>query len=112
MNGQLYLTFLIVITIGLNTIAQTFLKIGSDQKSLNIFLLAGVCFYGLSTIVYILVLGKSNLSIAYPVIIGSTVIATVIIGTILFREKVTTTQWLGVGLTISGISAIALGKNL
>lgn len=112
MNNQIYLTFLIVITVVLNTIAQSLLKIGADQKSLNLFLFAGVCFYGLSTIIYILVLGKFNLSIAYPIIIGSTVIATVIIGTILFREKVTSTQWVGVGLTISGISAIAFGKNL
>jgi small multidrug resistance pump len=112
MNNQIYLTFLIVVTIALNATAQSLLKIGADQKSLNLFLLAGVCFYGLSTIIYILVLGKFNLSIAYPIIIGSTVIATVIIGTILFREKVSSTQWVGVGLTISGISAIALGKNL
>ena len=112
MDNQIYLTFLIIVTIALNAIAQTLLKIGADQKSLNIFLLGGVCFYGLSTIIYVLVLGKFNLSIAYPVIIGATVIATVIIGTILFREKVTITQWIGVGLTISGISAIALGKNL
>ena len=112
MNNQIYLTFLIMVTIALNAIAQTFLKMGADQKSPNIFLLAGVCFYGLSTVVYVLVLGKFNLSIAYPVIIGATVIATVIIATIFFREKVTITQWIGVGLTISGISAIALGKNL
>jgi multidrug transporter EmrE-like cation transporter len=112
MNNPVYVIFLIVITVILNTVAQFFLKLGADQKSLNLFLLAGVCFYGLSTIVYVLVLGKFNLSIAYPVIIGSTVIATVIVGAILFREKVEIAQWIGVGLTISGISAIALGKRL
>ncbi len=112
MNNQIYLTFLIVLTVVLNSIAQSLLKIGADQKSLNLFLLVGVCFYGLSTVIYVLVLGRFNLSIAYPVIIGATVIATVFIGTILFREKITPTQWIGVGLTISGISAIALGKQI
>ena len=71
-------------------------------------LLLGICFYGLSTIVYILVLSKFNLSIAYPVII----VATVFVGTIIFKEEIVVTQWIGVGLTISGISAIALGKHI
>ena len=112
MNNQFFLIILIVITIALNTIAQTFLKMGADRQSLNLFLLTKVVFYGLSTIVYVLVLGKFNLSIAYPIVIGSTVVATVAVGTIIFREKVSITQWIGVGLTLSGISAIALGKNI
>jgi multidrug transporter EmrE-like cation transporter len=71
-------------------------------------LLLGICFHGLSTIVYILVLSKFNLSIAYPVII----VATVFVGTIIFKEEIVVTQWIGVGLTISGISAIALSKHI
>ena len=112
MNTQLYTAFLIIMTVALNTFAQSFLKLGSDQKSLNLFLLLGICFYGLSTIVYILVLSKFNLSIAYPVVIGATVIATVFVGAIFFKEEVVVAQWIGVGLTISGILAIALGKNI
>lgn len=111
MTNQYFFTLLIFTTVTLNTIAQTFLKLGSERQFLNPFLLLGICFYGLSTIVYIVLLGKLNLSIAYPVIIGSTVIATVVVGNILFREKITTTQWIGVGLTISGIFAITLGRS-
>ncbi len=110
MNNQLFLVLLIVSTIILNTIAQTFLKMGADRQSLNLFLLGGIFFYGLSTIVYILVLGKFNLSVAYPIVIGSTVVATVFVGSIIFREKVSVTQWIGVGFTLSGISTIALSK--
>lgn len=87
-------------TIILNTFAQSFLKLGSDQKSLNLFLFLGICFYGLSTIVYILVLSKFNLSIVYPVIIGATAVTTVFVGAIIFKEKIVVTQWIGVGLTI------------
>jgi small multidrug resistance pump len=112
MNGQFFLTLLIFITVILNTVAQTFLKLGSDRQSLNPFLIGGICFYGLSTIVYIMVLGKFNLSIAYPIVIGLTIVATIIAGAIIFREKISITQWMGIGLTLSGISAIALGKNL
>jgi multidrug transporter EmrE-like cation transporter len=111
MNSQLFLSLLILVTVALNTGAQTFLKLGAGQNPLNIYLLGGICLYGLSTIFYILVLGKFNLSIAYPVVIGLTIFATVIAGSAIFKEKVSTGQWLGVGLLLSGIWAIAFAKN-
>jgi multidrug transporter EmrE-like cation transporter len=101
---------LILITVGLNTLAQALLKLGSGQSFLNFYLLGGVSAYGLSTILYILVLDKLNLSVAYPVVIGLTVASTTLTGAYFLSEKVATIQWLGIGLMLSGISAIALGK--
>lgn len=74
------------------------------------YLLGGVLLYGLSTIVYVLVLSKINLSVAYPVVIGLTVITTTIAGATLLHEQVTSVNWAGIGLTIAGIFAIAFGK--
>ncbi|MBW4520415.1 MAG: small multidrug resistance protein [Scytolyngbya sp. HA4215-MV1] len=102
--------FLIVLTVALNTAAQLFLKMGSGQGLLNLYLLGGIVIYGLSTIVYILVLGKFNLSVAYPVVIGLTVVATTIVGSLILREKVSPVQWTGIGLMIAAIFAIAFGK--
>jgi len=99
----------ILITVGLNTLAQALLKLGSGQSPLNFYLLGGLMAYGLSTVFYIVVLGKLNLSVAYPVIIGLTVFATTVTGAFVLGEKVATIQWLGIGLMLSGISAIALG---
>jgi multidrug transporter EmrE-like cation transporter len=110
MQNFLFSGLLILITVGLNTVAQAFLKLGSGQNLLNFYLLGGITAYGLSTIFYILVLGKFNLSVAYPIIIGLTVLATTVTGAYLLGEKVTTVQWFGIGLMLSGISAIALGK--
>lgn len=104
--------FLILITVSLNTLAQTLLKLGATQNPLNIYLLCGIFAYGLSTIFYILVLGKVNLSVAYPVVIGLTIFATTLSGAIILREKVPVTHWLGIGLMLSGISAIALNETL
>lgn len=103
---------LILITVGLNTLAQFLLKLGSGQNPLNLYLLGGILVYGLSTIFYILVLGKLNLSVAYPIAIGLTVLFTTITGAFLLGEKVTTVQWFGIGLMLSGISAIASGIKL
>ncbi len=110
MQNFLFSGLLVLITVGLNTLAQAFLKLGSGQNLLNFYLLGGITAYGLSTIFYILVLGKFNLSVAYPVIIGLTVLATTVTGAYLLGEKVSTVQWFGIGLMLSGISAIALGK--
>lgn len=106
-----FLVFLVLITVGLNTVAQTLLKLGAGQSPLNVFLLGGLFSYGVSTGFYILVLGKFNLSVAYPVVIGLTVAATTMAGAAILHEKVPFGQWLGIGLMLSGISAIALLKN-
>jgi len=110
MPSNFLFVILILLTVALNTIAQTLLKLGSGQNPLNIFLFGGLVAYGLSTVFYILVLGKFNLSVAYPVVIGLTVLVTTISGAIVLSEKVSTVGWIGVGLMISGILAIAFGK--
>ncbi|WP_421658248.1 SMR family transporter [Leptothermofonsia sp. ETS-13] len=110
MLGRLFFLILILVTVGLNTLAQMLLKLGSGQNPLNLFILSGLVAYGLSTVFYILVLGKLNLSVAYPVVIGLTVVATTLTGAVLLREKVSSIHWLGLGLMLSGISAIAFAK--
>jgi small multidrug resistance pump len=101
---------LVLVTVGLNTLAQALLKLGSGQNPLNPYLFGGILAYGLSTIFYIIFLGKLNLSMAYPIIIGLTVLATTITGAVVLGEKVPTMHWLGIGLMLSGISVIAFGK--
>ena len=102
---------LILMTVTLNTIAQTLLKLGAGQNILNIYLLGGILAYGLSTVFYIIVLGKLDLSVSYPIVIGLTVVATTFSGAVVLKEQVPTIHWLGIGLMLSGISAIAFGKN-
>ena len=102
---------LILMTVTLNTIAQTLLKLGAGQNILNIYLLGGILAYGLSTVFYIIVLGKLDLSLSYPIVIGLTVVATTFSGAVVLKEQVPTIHWLGIGLMLSGISAIAFGKS-
>ncbi|HZG39799.1 MAG TPA: SMR family transporter [Nodosilinea sp.] len=111
MNNPFIFGVLITSTVGLNTLAQVLLKMGSGKGIPNIYLLGGVLVYGISTLMYILVLSKVNLSIAYPVVIGLTVISTTIFGATFFQEKVGTVAWLGIGLMLSGIWAIAFARS-
>jgi multidrug transporter EmrE-like cation transporter len=108
---QLIAPFLILLTVGLNTAAQTLLKLGAGQGLLNLYSVGGILAYGLSTITYLFVLGKFNLSFAYPVVIGLTVIATTLSGVMLLQEKVSAGQWVGIGLMLSSICAIAFAKT-
>ncbi|MBE9136856.1 small multidrug resistance protein [Nodosilinea sp. LEGE 07088] len=101
---------LILISVGFNTLAQALLKLGSGQSLFNLYLLGGVFVYGISTIFYILVLGKFNLSTAYPVVIGLTMISTTMAGVYFLGERMAFSQWIGIGLMLSGISAIAFAK--
>ncbi len=111
MNNSFFFVFLVLVTVVLNTLAQTLLKVGTGQNILNIYLLGGIFAYGLSTLFYILVLSKLNLSLIYPLVIGLTVVATTFSGAILLKEQVPSVQWLGIGLMLSGIFAIAFGKT-
>jgi multidrug transporter EmrE-like cation transporter len=112
MSAQLLLPFLILVSVVLNTGAQTLLKLGAGQASqLNLYLLGGIGLYGLSTIFYILVLGKVKLSIAYPLVIGLTIIATTIVSVLRLHERVSLVQWTGVALIVMGICAIAGSKS-
>ena len=110
MSNYIFIILSIMSSVILNTGSQTLLKIGSSQNPVNIYIFGGLMGYGLSTIFYILVLGKLNLSIAYPIVIGLTVITTTLSGVIILREQVPITHWIGIGLILSGVSAIAIHK--
>ena len=110
MNNPLVLMALILISVFLNTVGQSLLKLGAGQNPLNLYLFGGLTAYALSTVFYVIVLGKLNLSVVYPVVIGLTITSTTLAGAILLKEQITHIHWVGIGLMLSGIAAIAFGK--
>ncbi|WP_299490636.1 SMR family transporter [Acaryochloris sp. IP29b_bin.137] len=110
MSSKIFFCILVLLTSGLNTAGQILLKYGVTNSFFNLYLLGGILAYGLSTIVYILVLSKLNLSVVYPVVIGLTVISTTLASIIFFQEKVSVPHWMGVGLILSGICTVVFGK--
>lgn len=103
---------MIVLTIGSNTIAQLLLKQSSQVGTLlNIFFVGGVGFYGLSTLFYMIVLKQVSLSIAYPTIIGMTIIFTTILNNVIYREKFFSGQVAGIVLIMCGIYSISASSK-
>lgn len=74
------------------------------QKLLNPFFVGGLAFFGIALIGYRFVLGKGlKLSLAYPVFTSSGFIIVLIASAILFKERLTLTQWLGILFIIIGV---------
>jgi multidrug transporter EmrE-like cation transporter len=95
----------------LNTIAQTLLKAGAGHGLINPQLVGGLGAYGMSTLLYVIVLGRMNVSFAYPVVIGATVVSTCLAGARIFREGLGSWHWVGIALIIVGIACIALSRR-
>jgi multidrug transporter EmrE-like cation transporter len=68
----------------------------------NWFLLGGIFFYGISFLLWIIVLSKTKLSFAYP-ITSINFILVVIASYYLFGEKLILFQYLGIVLIILGV---------
>jgi drug/metabolite transporter (DMT)-like permease len=69
------------------------------------FVVAGVVCYGVSTISWLAILGRTPLSFVYPLIsIGY--VAILLMGWLLFHERVTALRWYGVVLICYGIVTI------
>jgi small multidrug resistance pump len=111
MRSPATLWFLMAAIVVLNTIAQTFLKLGAGKGLINAALIGGVAAYGCSTLLYVFVLGKANLSFAYPVVIGATAVATCYAGSRVIGEQISGLQWLGVAVIITGIAIVATARG-
>ena len=101
---------LMVAIVVLNTVAQTFLKLGAGRSLINPWLFGGVAAYGFSTLLYVLVLGRANLSFAYPIVIGATAVATCLAGRQVVGEQISGFQWFGVAVIIVGIACEAASR--
>jgi small multidrug resistance pump len=98
---------LMPIVVVLNTVAQALLKVGAGRGLINRALAGGVLAYGVSTLIYILLLSRAKLSFAYPVVIGATAVATCLASVQILGERVGGLQWLGIALILAGIVCIA-----
>ncbi|WP_008314012.1 DMT family transporter [Leptolyngbya sp. PCC 6406] len=110
MQNVLILILLVPVSVALNTIGQILLKFGSVHGMVNWHVLGGVTAYAMSTVSYLLVLRRLDVSIAYTLVFGLTIVATTLAGANVFKEQVGIQQWMGVGLVLSGICAIGFGN--
>jgi multidrug transporter EmrE-like cation transporter len=63
----------------------------------NVPVMSGFCCYGLSTVLYLSVLARLELSLAYPTVSLGYVLV-IIMSRVLFKEPVSPTRWLAAGI--------------
>lgn len=118
--------FLFLVTgVLLNAAAQLLLKAGTNRLgviTLTIdnwtamlsrmagegYFIAGVTFYGVSLIVWIIGLSRVPVSVAYPML-SLGYIVNAIAAHYLFGEAVTVQRWLGIGFIVAGVYLVARG---
>ncbi len=110
--------FLILLYVALALIGTTLIKLGGHDEGRNLFqiagisitqkLIIGVVFYGVSFLMYIVVLTQMQISLALPIASAVNSVAVVIIGLIIFHEQLNLGQMIGIGIVLVGVLVIGL----
>ncbi len=115
----MYYLFLIL-ALSFNSIANILMKIGAknihffNELSLidgilkNYILLIGLFCFGLNIIFYTISLSKINLTIAYPILVGGSVIIISLFSFLYLKESINLYQILGIIFVIAGISLLSV----
>jgi uncharacterized membrane protein len=104
------LVAVLVVSTLLGSVGQLFFKIGLDASSLPYlaaFILAGIVSYGVATLIYLYVLGRSHLSWAYG-FVGFSYIFTTLLAFFVLDESVGMERWIGVLVIAAGTALIGM----
>ena len=119
MSNTLLILGLMILLTFIGAIGSLFLKLGSKKFHLelsikNLFVMIknwqailGVIFYGLSSIIFIIVLKMTDLSIAYPMTSMSYIFVTIFSYKFL-GEKINKYKFLGIILIIIGVILVKI----
>jgi drug/metabolite transporter (DMT)-like permease len=122
-KNRVMLIGLILLSVGLAALAQLTLKHGMNQVTAhagvatlsaaslrsvatNLFVIAGLAIFGLSAIVWLLVLSRASLSFAYP--FASLSYAVIVLADrFLLQQRIPVARWAGVACIMVGIVLVA-----
>jgi len=103
-------------------IGQVLWKLGIGNRILNFsnfpeilkspFFIIGIVLYGFATILWLYMLSKYKYHYIYPLIIGLSVIFSLLVSRLVLNEEVSWISWLGVLIICFGIIIITVGSKL
>ena len=115
---------LILISVCLGVFGQLSMKYGTNQIGTidftqplqfllqaftNLYVLAGLALYAISSVLWIITLSRVDLSFAYPLVSLGYVLVLVLSAS-LFKEKILPVHYFGVLLIIAGVIFITRGR--
>jgi uncharacterized membrane protein len=114
MDTEIWAIVLVLFATSLGSFGPLFLKKASsnlhfDLKSVfyNKYLLLGILFYAVSTVMFIIALKAGELSVLYPLVALAYVWVS-LLSIKFLNEKMNLIKWLGVALIILGVTLIGL----
>lgn len=117
------IVILMIFVVALNVCGHVFLKVGInqvgslDQQSLlkfassailNHFVLLGLAGYVSSVAGYVIVLSRTQLSVAYPILMSTGYALVVLTSFIFLKEPFGTLKWIGLVLILAGVIIIGI----
>jgi multidrug transporter EmrE-like cation transporter len=119
---QTFLVLVFCIAVIFNALANILIKFSASQdlstpsglkgfihSYLNPIFLLGLTCFGFALIGYKYVLGKGlKLSLAYPVFTSSGFLIVLVVSAILFKERLSLVQWIGIAMILIGVWLTAL----
>ncbi len=114
---------LMVFVVAFNVMGHVFLKAGMNQIGSiapgalisnfskifsNLSILAGLFCYVSSVSGYLVLLSKTDISVAYPIVTSLAYGGIILISLLIFREPFSTLKWLGLGLILLGVVLVGM----
>jgi multidrug transporter EmrE-like cation transporter len=112
-----------IFVVALNVCGHVFLKVGMNQVGqvgskpfmqfalsalANPYVLLGLAGYVSSVAGYIIVLSKTHLSVAYPILMSSGYALVVLISFLWLREPFTAIKWVGILAIFAGVVLVSI----
>ena len=96
-------------TVGrVNNIRDVFGKL--TQAFLNPYVLSGIAIYGFTTLVWLIILSRVKLSIAYP-LLSSGYVLSILFSWLLFKESIPKIRIIGAVIICIGVYLVAQGES-
>ena len=104
-------TALTLIKLGLGKDSTLLLNKGGFNLNLSWMLVGGALMYVVSFCLSMVVMKGMNLSVFYPLSAGLIYIAVCVLSFLVLKEKITTTQLIGMAVILAGIVIMNLNRN-
>ena len=91
-----------------NSIRDVFGKL--TQAFLNPYILSGIAIYGFTTLVWLIILSRVKLSIAYP-LLSSGYVLSILFSWLLFKESIPKIRIIGAAVICIGVYLVAQGES-
>jgi small multidrug resistance pump len=99
---------LILFKLGANSSGIEIIANGIMNLQISITSFIGICCYGCSFIIYLLLLTKNNVSFLFPIITGIVYICVLAASVLILKEKITSISLIGSSLILIGVMLVAL----